>query len=148
MESFWTAFPTFLVVGALTTGLDLTTFNLLCARRWPLVGANLVSCSLAMSFSFTVNRRLSFEAIDGASASQFMRFLLITLTSSYGLQNLVLLSWSFLRQPMMAGSGGLTTPGHDQCELHWHRNLAKASAVAVGMVWNYLWYRLWVFPQT
>lgn len=31
MESFWTAFPTFLFGDALTTGLDLTTFNLLCA---------------------------------------------------------------------------------------------------------------------
>ncbi|MDO8597468.1 MAG: GtrA family protein, partial [Sulfuricaulis sp.] len=125
-------------------------YNLLTRAplRWRRVPASSVSSTVAMSFSFTVNGALVFHPESGASVSQGIRFLAVTCFSSYALQSAVIHVLSHLwRAPVVLGRTvayrvrviqGL---GDDCIE----RNLVKAAAVAVGLLWNFLGYRYFVF---
>ncbi len=151
----WTSlvgqFGGFLVVGALTTGLDFAVYNLLTRRPpgWGRVAANVVSCTGAMSFSFTVNGHWVFQPTRSAGVmGQAMRFVLVTAASSYGLQNLVIHGLSrWWRAPVRwverRARPCRWTRGWSEDVVA--RNTVKAAAVAAGLLWNFAFYREWVF---
>lgn len=143
-------FGGFLAAGALTTALDFLVYNLLARRPpgWGRVPASLVSGTVAMSFSFTVNGLLVFHPASADWLARSLRFLLVTATSSYLLQSLVIhgLSrwWLWPVRAVQAVAGrwaGLRDLGRDGIA----RNTVKAAAVGVGLLWNFLWYRGWVY---
>ncbi|MCP5528328.1 MAG: GtrA family protein [Verrucomicrobiales bacterium] len=142
-------FGGFLVVGALTTGLDFLVYNLLARRPpgWSRVAASLVSCTIAMGFSFTVNGRYVFDA-GGDWIWRAVKFLLVTATSSYLLQSLVIhaLSHRWTAPVRWAQSAAASLPPSRLTETDVvARNFVKAVAVGVGLLWNFAWYRGWVF---
>ncbi len=143
-------FGGFLVVGALTTALDFLVYNLLARPPpgWCRVPASLVSCTVAMSFSFSVNGLFVFHPAGAGWAFRAVKFLLVTATSSYLLQSLVIhvLSCRWLgpvrwRQALAAGNSWTRGLGADAVA----RNTVKAAAVGVGLLWNFAWYRGWVY---
>jgi putative flippase GtrA len=137
-------FLRFGTVGVVNTLLDFALFNLLAGRwRWPKIRANLVSASVTMSFSFLANWHRVFPAHGGQPAERAVRFLIVTLTSGWLVQNGVI-------RLLDVWSLGLLTlrlaPSLPEARLAFlHRNCLKAAAVGAGMFWNYAWYRLWVF---
>jgi putative flippase GtrA len=146
MNSTLPSFLAFLAIGAVTTFIDFAFYNLLAGRwrRWPAVRANVVSCTLAMAFSFFCNRRFAFNPGDHPLDAQAWRFVIVTLASSNGLQSATIWGLSRccdIRSMIPLGAGFLSQAWAGVVE----RNSLKAAAVGVGLVWNFLWYRLWVF---
>ena len=123
----------FLLAGALCAVVDFGVFNLPAGpRRWRRVPANVVSTALAMTAGYLLNHCV-FTHGKSLGGTETWRFLIITLSAALVLQNAVL----------AAASGFLDS----RCNWpDWfQRNLAKALAVGTGMVWNFTWYRAWVF---
>jgi putative flippase GtrA len=143
-------FGGFLVVGALTTGLDFLGYNLLTRRPpgWSRVAASLVSCTVAMGFSFTVNWHFVFHPAGAEWLGRAGKFLIVTATSSYLIQSAVihLLSghWSGLVAAATRGCRRLPMCRQWSGDL-LARNTVKAAAVGVGLLWNFAWYRWWVY---
>ena len=132
------------LVGVVNTLLDFALFNFLAGRcRWTKIRANLVSASVAMTFSFLANWHWVFPAHGGHPAERALRFLAVTLTSGWLVQNGVI-------RLLDAGTLKLLTrvvgPTYSEAKMNLlHRNLLKAAAVGAGMFWNYAGYRMWVF---
>lgn len=143
-------FGGFLVVGALTTGLDFLGYNLLTRRPpgWSRVAASLVSCIVAMGFSFTVNWHFVFHPVGREWLGRAGKFLLVTATSSYLLQSAVIhfLSRTWLGPVRLATAlAGGWAPTRSLSADAVARNTVKAAALGVGLLWNFAWYRGWVY---
>ena len=142
-------FGLFLVVGTANTLLDLAVFNGLAGGwGWRRVPANCVSTTLAMTFSFNVNRLWVFGAEGGSLLPQLGLFLLVTGSSSYLLQNLIIHAlsngWQWPGEAMQRLAGRiwrLRGLGPDFIE----RNTAKGAAVGAGILWNYFGYKCFAF---
>ena len=143
-DEFWRQAGGFMLVGGFCAGLDIVLFNFLTSRlQWSKIRANLVSVSLAMTFSFLANWHWVFPAHGGHPAERAVRFLVVTLASGWLVQNGVI-------RLLDAGSLELLTravgPTYSEAKVNLlHRNLLKAAAVGAGMFCNYAGYRLWVF---
>jgi len=82
----------FVVVGLANTLIDFSILNLLThGLSVTRITANVVSVTVAMSFSFLANRVVVFGSKTAKKHQQIIRFVLITGISIYILQNLVIL---------------------------------------------------------
>jgi putative flippase GtrA len=137
-------FLRFGAVGVLNTLLDFSLFNLLTGKfRWPKIRANLVSASVAMTFSFLANGQWVFPGAEGFLAERAVKFILVTATSGWLVQNVVIRlldAWS-----LRWLNAHCAVTSHGTRVAFFQRNLLKAAAVGTGMLWNFSWYRLWVF---
>jgi len=143
-------FGLFLVVGALTTTLDFLVYNLLTRRPvgWGRIPANLVSSTVAMTFSFTVNWHFVFHPAGLAWVIRAVKFLAVTCASSYGLQSLVIhfLSAVWRGQVRLAQALAAALPCARRLRAEFvDKNTVKAAAVAVGSLWNFCWYKWFVY---
>lgn len=139
----------FFCVGLALAALDVGIFRTLVLRlRWNRYAANVLSTTIALSASVFLNRYLVFRPDEFDTMKGVLRFLLVTLTAAWGLQNAVL--WWLSKGGMVSGalrSGadasmslfGLPSATLTSVVLH------KLTACASGMVWNFCWYRWWVF---
>ncbi len=152
MDGIAQQFSVFLVAGVFTTLVDFTVYNLLTRRplHWPRIRANCVSVSAAICFSFTVNLLFVFQPEVYQVGSRAVKFLAVTLFSAYGLQNLVIyLTGRVWLAPVNAAlwlarrNRFTRTLEEDLIK----RNTVKALAVSTGLVWNFLWYRYFVFTS-
>lgn len=144
----WGLLARFGLVGTATTLLDLALFNLL-SGPWlelPLVPAHLLASIVTLTTSFFSQRNLVFAGQDGRWSRQAVRFVLVTVTGVALVQSIVL-----------NGMAAILQHAHGQWSLlasvppeHWpvtQRNGAKAAAMVVGITWNFLWFRNWVFGR-
>jgi putative flippase GtrA len=140
----------FIVVGALTTIIDFVMFNLLTGTRlgWRRIPANIVSVTAAMTWSFLANWFIVFAPDGNEWMQRAARFLVTTAFSAFVLQNVVLYLASYVwKRPVNAAVfmirklrfGGRF--GDDAIS----RNLCKTLAVSAGLVWNFLWYKFFVY---
>ncbi len=137
-------FMRFGLVGVINTLLDFALFNLLAGKlRWRKIPANLVSTSVAMSFSFLANWLWVFPTHDGQPAERAVRFLVVTLASGWIVQNAVIRMLDAMCMRLLTKFAAPVFPPAKIAFLH--RNILKAAAVGAGMSWNFTWYRLWVF---
>ncbi len=161
----------FLLVGFLAAGVEFVFFNWFVRFFWcsVRVRANLVAVTVAMSLSFLLNRNWTFADTNSGSWP-VMEFVVVTLIAAYGLQSFVIwvlsvnsaeavsgedvgrridVSWIGLpgREVKrlaygLAGCGGAASAGRvDFVE----RNLVKGAALGVALIWNFSWYRWYVF---
>lgn len=143
-------FGGFLVAGGLTTALDFAVYNLLARQPpgWGRVPANLVSCTVAMVFSFMVNWQFVFHPAGSDWLVRGMRFLVVTATSSYLIQSLVIHAlscrWSGPVRIAQRIAGWLPVV-RDWTAEAVARNAVKTASVGVGLLWNFAWYRAWVY---
>lgn len=114
------------LVGVANTALDAGGFLAFAALGVPLVVANLISTSAGMALSFALNRTFTFRAGSGRVRRQAVLFFVVTMTGLWGVQAGVILLVTSLQPdiPLV---------------------LAKAAGIAVGLVWNYLFYHHVVF---
>lgn len=122
----------FIAVGVANTAIDFIVLLALTAWGMDLVIANIISTSVALTFSFFANRTFTFGS-TGKKGGQILRFLLVTLVGLWVLQPIVLV----LAVPVLEGflSRELSIV------------VAKLAATVVSMVWNYLLYDSLVFKK-
>lgn len=140
----------FCLVGVANTLVDFVIFNLLsrAPERFSRIKANIVSTTVAMTFSFTANLVFVFTPHHDLLVTRTTRFLLVTLTSLYILQNVVIyLASSVVTTPLRAMHAVairfrcLRKMKRETIE----RNIAKLLATAASLVWNFLWYKFYVY---
>ena len=120
----------FVIVGVLNTAIDVALLFLLTYLGVELWLANICSTSVALLFSFVVNRSFTFKS-TGNALRQLVPFLAVTLIGLWILQPLVLLGVTGLLNGLWGEYMGLF--------------VAKMLATVVSMTWNYLLYNRLVF---
>ena len=140
----------FALVGVANTALDFAIYNVLTSQfaGWSRIPANVVSTTVAMTFSFVVNLLWVFSPHRKLVPARALRFIWVTSCALYGVQTLVI--WL---------TSGIWSAPFDQLAAHCvqifslaagnedmiARNLVKGLATVASMTWNYLWYRFYVF---
>jgi putative flippase GtrA len=134
----------FLIAGCFNTALDFLILNVLTlALGLPVLVANTISVLFGISISYALNHFFVFRYPHRISWRKFLEFFLITGISSLGIQTLII--WLFeLLFATSFGNSLLLVP--DAEGRHFIAiNVAKFTAVLVGLVWNFTMYRFVVF---
>ena len=146
----------FAASGVVNTLTDYLTFMLLTKafsvpleRVWV---AKLVSGGLAMAVSFALNRSWVFASRDDRRAGQVGRFVITTISASWGIQlSLTQFFSSVWPVPGMAGFAALQRLGLTAMapgiltEAASIKTAAFGLATVASMGWNFVLYRTWVF---
>jgi putative flippase GtrA len=137
-------FVRFLCVGSFNTLLDFTILNILVELAGlPVLVANSISVSVGITISYFLNHRIVFRHPQKYSLKNYIRFFFVTGFGVIVLQNLVIYASTKLG---IANSDNtvhlLLFNVSDKTVV---LNIAKALAVIVGMVWNFLLYKYVVF---
>lgn len=134
----------FLVAGLLNTALDFVLLNcLILLAGMPVIPANLVSVTVGITISYFLNHFFVFRHGEPVTLGRFLRFLAITGFSSLLLQSGVI--WLFEQGFDTTFGRSLLTFGTTAEMEFLEINVAKATAVLIGLVWNFTLYRLVVF---
>lgn len=140
----------FCAVGVVTTLVDFAVFNLLTRRavHWRRIPANVVSVSVAMAWAFFANWFLVFHPTGDAWLDRAGRFLVTTAFSAFVLQNAIL----YLTADKWKAPVNLALWLVRRLRLEgWldedvvSRNTCKGLAVTVGLVWNFCFYKFFVY---
>lgn len=119
------------LVGVGNTLVDLVGYTVLFALGTPLVIANLISTTMGMALSFTLNRSFTFRASgSGGMVRQVVLFVLVTGIGLWAIQPLVIV----LTRDLFAGlpaTLAIAAP--------------KFAGICVALVWNYVLYSRLVF---
>ncbi len=130
-------------VGIINTAVDVCLFVLLVGSGVPLVLANIISTSVALSFSFKLNFKYVFGGREKITSRTIYTFLAVTLTGLWVLQPIVVYTALFTIEQLSFV--------HELLGLVVNRpqsfdsTLAKLASVPITMLWNFLWYRGVVF---
>lgn len=133
----------FLIAGSGNTALDFLMLNLLTLglglRDVP---ANSISVVIGVCISYLLNHLFVFRYPYRVSWRKFASFFAVTGFSSLVLQNLIIWAFETMFQTEF-GHSLLLFAADSQRAIEL--NIAKAVAVGVGLVWNFLFYRFVVF---
>ena len=146
----------FAASGVVNTFSDYAVFMLLTRifsvpleRVWV---AKLISGGLAMAVSFILNRRWVFASSEARRSGQVARFLITTISASWGIQlGLTQFFSSTWPIPGLAAFGALHRMGLPAMAPGIVTKPAAIKTVAFGlatiasMAWNFILYRTWVF---
>jgi putative flippase GtrA len=136
----------FLIAGCVNTGLDFLILNVMTlALGLPVLAANTVSVSFGICVSYALQHFFVFRYPYRISWKKFLEFFLVTGFSSLIIQNLIIFGFEALLNTKFGDSliSLPNTEGRHVLVL----NLAKLTAVLVGLIWNYTMYRLVVFRK-
>lgn len=101
----------------------------------PVISANILSTTAAFCFSFFANKKYTFKDSSSSLKRQVPLFILVTLTGLWGVQTIVIYLVGTLLAPT-----------------HWPQDIilliAKITATAASLVWNYSFYSRFVFKNT
>ena len=143
-------FLLFCIVGVSTTVIDFAIYNFLTrpAVGWQRIPANTVSVATAMTWSFLANWFIVFHPDGHDWLGRAGRFLVTTAFSAFVLQNAVL----YLTTYVWKGPVNLALFASRKLRLNRRvnddivsRNTCKALAVAAGLIWNFCWYKFFVY---
>lgn len=145
-----TVLAKFGLIGVLNTIIDFVIFNILTNKRlgWGKIYANLVSTTVAMIFSFTMNRGFVFQATSGNVYLQGVEFFAVTMFGLYVLQNLAIYFLLHIWTWPVELAWGVVKFLHLNRWLSkdfTEKNAAKAAATLVSLTWNYLMFSFIVF---
>jgi putative flippase GtrA len=143
-------FLLFCVVGAMTTAVDFGIFNLLTrpAVGWRRIPANIVSVTVAMTWSFLANWFIVFLPEGQDWLPRAGRFLVTTAFSAFVLQNVILYLTTYVWKGPSRAALFFVRKLPLQCSLDddmISRNTCKALAVSAGLMWNFCWYKFFVY---
>ena len=145
-------FILFCAVGLATTALDFLVFNLLTrpAVGWRRIPANLVSVTVAMAWAFLANWLIVFRPSGEDWVGRAGRFLVTTAFSAFVLQNLILHVTTHRWAGPVNAALFLARKIRRDRPLDQDliaRNTCKVLAVSGGLVWNFCWYKFFVFAR-
>ncbi len=137
------------LVGMLNTAIDFTIYNILhFTLGLGLISSNIVSTTIAMCFSFVMNKRLVFRHHEGSTLKQAAIFLATTAFGLYVLQNgVIVLLTEVWHEPLQLVVAivhvlGLGDAFSDRFVIN---NGAKVFGTALSLTWNYIMYKKVVF---
>lgn len=137
-------------MGVFNTLLDFTILNILAfALHVPVLLANTISVCVGVTVSYYLNHYFVFRHHKAPSLQSFVKFFVITGLSAILLQNLIITITTPLYLHIISGFAGVVN--NSVLINYSHQiatNLAKATAVIVGMFWNYFFYSKTVFNST
>ncbi|MEJ3403536.1 GtrA family protein [Rathayibacter sp. YIM 133350] len=134
----------FLIAGCANTALDFILLNVLTlAFSAPVLLANVFSVSVGICVSYLLNHFFVFRYEEPISLRRFGIFFGVTGFSSLIIQNVVIYLFELLFGTAF-GRSLLFLPGEDGKQF-LAINIAKACAVLLGLVWNFIMYKLVVF---
>lgn len=119
----------FALVGAVTTLIDILLFNLGMMFGLPPVQSHTASTALILPISF-IGQRRAFRS-SSKPLLQACRFLQVVVVGAFVVQVIVLF--------VMLAALGSTPAG---------ANASKLVAMAIGIAWNFVMFRFYVFPAT
>jgi putative flippase GtrA len=125
----------FATVGVINTVIDVGILFVLKFFGIPVVVANIISTSVAFTFSFFANKNYTFNAKNTDTKREFLLFIIVTLYGLWVLQSAVL----YFTAPLFAAilpNGSISLLA------------AKIAATVVSLVWNYVFYNRVVFANT
>jgi putative flippase GtrA len=136
----------FVAAGCVNTVLDLSLLNLFVfgLHITPLI-ANVLSVTAGITCSYFLNHYFVFRSQVPHSASKVLRFFLITGFGLLVIQTVVLGLFSVLYGVVYGRGVFILGIFHDNQYLQL--NIAKVVAVGVGMFWNYMFYRYFIFKK-
>lgn len=137
----------FLYAGLFNTALDFLLLNILVlvAGLYVLI-ANTVTVLVGVTISYFLNHYFVFRHESSPNIRKFIIFFAITGFSSLVIQSGVIYGFELLTNSEFGRSLIIIRSLADHAALEV--NVAKASAVGVGMVWNYLLYKHIVFGRS
>lgn len=134
----------FLIVGCFNTTLDFVLLNLLVLSvHLPVLIANTISVTVGISVSYLLNHHFVFRSDEKISFRKFLAFFAVSGFSSLILQSLVIWSVETVTGSQFGRSLFLLGFLNEHPEVQL--NVAKAAAVGVGMVWNFVAYKYFIF---
>lgn len=146
----------FAVVGVINTLTDLVLLNILRVlthteshQTKQLIILNIISASTVAVLSFYLNRKYVFDAKDTKN-HMFVPFLLITLSSIFIIQSLVIALALHVFDPLanLLMDIGAHIPIVKNFSFNFYEaNIAKVCATLASMVWNYTLYNKFVFKS-
>ncbi len=122
----------FAIIGVANTGLDFLIMNILVLLGINAIVANTISTGLAMTFSFFMNKKWTFDSKSKSYVREIVLFFIFTLFGLWVIQNGII--WLLVHYAPHFGLG-------DALFL----NIAKLIASPVSLTWNYLTYDRFVF---
>lgn len=136
----------FVIAGCFNTALDFIILNLLVKllHLLPLF-ANSISVVIGIVISYFLNHYFVFGSKEKVDLKKFLLFFAVTGFSSLVIQSLIIGGFEILTDSSWGRSLFFIQElgGSETLEL----NIAKALAVAVGMVWNFMLYKYVIFKD-
>lgn len=136
----------FSFVGAINTAIDFIIYNLL-TKKMPRIPSNICSTSIAMAFSFSANFFV-FQPTALNTYNQATKFILVTATSLYIIQNLAIyITTNIWNSPSRTAYTLINKihPTKNWSESFISKNTVKLIATGCSLIWNFLWYRFYVY---
>lgn len=124
----------FAVIGGINTALDFGILIILKTLGLPVIPANIISTSVALTFSFFANRKYTFKGHGDNLRYQVISFLVVTLFGLWVIQNLIII-----------GIDAAVAPLHLQPIIQLVG--AKLVASVASLTWNYVLYSRIVFKK-
>lgn len=135
----------FLCIGSINSLVDLTVLNtLVFVAHFPVWVANTVSVSAGITLSYFLNHYIVFRNEHGPNPKMFAKFFIVTGASVIFIQTFVI----YLTRPSYTHLlRALNVTNSIKLEAKLSLNLAKITAILIGMVWNYLFYSRVIFRK-
>lgn len=132
-------FAKFGLIGVLNTGLDFFVLNILLWATGVYSGSwvilfNVIAFTVAVINSYVLNKKYTFNDSGADVASQFTKFVLISLIGLV-VNTAIVFGITTYIDPLFGLGDGLWANG------------AKIVATAVALVWNFIGYKLWAFRE-
>lgn len=149
----------FAFVGVINTVVDIILLNLLRVatdtttdQKGKLILVNICSASTVALLSFYLNRKYVFKSPETQN-HMFLPFLLVTLSSIFILQSIIIAialhSFDPLAELSMEIAKDLHIPVFQNFSFNFYEaNIAKLFATLFSMIWNYVWYNKVIFRKT
>ena len=125
----------FVLVGGANTAIDMSLlFGLVNLFGLAIFYSNIISTSIALTFSYFVNKSFTFKDRSPAGKTQLLKFLAITVTGLWIIQPIIIATTSAFFYYSLIDSNIQLLVG-------------KLAATCVTLVWNYLLYKKFVFKE-
>lgn len=148
------------VVGVLNTLIDIVVLNVLVKigfalefylLGYKLLGANIISVTLAMINSYFLNKYWTFQAKEEKNRTyEILKFVFITVIGMFVIHQIIFnLLYTYWIWPAglavkISQAIGLNRIFSDSFIT---LNFAKVIAILFSLVWNFIGYKLWVFKE-
>lgn len=135
-----------MMTGFFNTGLDFLLLNVMVFLfgAYPLV-ANTISVTIGITISYMLNHLFVFRSEGRLSIKKYLTFFAVTGFSSLVIQNSIIFGFEMAGNAQIGHTIPLVATIMDNDGIRL--NLAKVTAVGVGMIWNFTLYKFVVFKK-